>query len=109
MPIINPNLVQSLVLKKRFVVSTGSALEDVVCPIDETPLVSVIEYDFCEYYCPACETAYQWGVKDQSELENMARLAAKEMQKKYDAGNILLREVPKYEQLIATAKEKGLL
>jgi len=63
MPIINPNVVESPVLKERFFVSTGSALEDVVCPIDETPLASVMEYDFSEYYCPACETAYKWGIK----------------------------------------------
>jgi len=33
----------------------------------------------------------------------------KKCKKKYDAGNILLREVPKYDKLIAAAKEKGFL
>lgn len=109
MPIINPNVVESPVLNERFLVSTGSALENVICPIDETPLINIIEYDFRNYSCPACGTDYKWGVKELSELEKTAKFAAQILQQDYNAGNILLKEAPKYEKLIAAAKKKGLL
>ena len=70
---MRPERVHSPELNRYFGVADNQTLTDARCPIDGTNLLTVSEYDFSHYSCPACSTHYSWGVTDPALLQEEAR------------------------------------
>jgi len=81
----------------------------VVCPIDKTPLVSVIGYDFSNYNCPACGTLYAWGTKDPELLKKRARNRIIRLKEDLEEGQVLVKDVPNIERIIKAAEQQGIV
>ena len=101
----------SIELDRYFGVADNQTLTDARCPIDGTNLLSVVEYDFSNYSCPACGTNYSWGVTDPARLQEEAQQRVRdrvhdaerlEEQQQQLGGRIGL------DKLLELAKQKGL-
>lgn len=99
-------IVESPTLNKRFGIATNTPKVDAYCPIDRTQLVSVREYDFSSYLCVACNTAYQWGVKDPNSLLKQARAHISEVKKQAE---FKLKELASLECIIQAAQQNGII
>lgn len=98
--------IHSPVFDKHYLVETNTIITGTTCPIDDTPLISVIEYDFSSYSCEACGANYVWGVKDLQKIREQAQrylsMQKKELTEKK-------KEVATLERIIKTAESRGLL
>ncbi len=90
-------------------VATNEAVVDATCPIDGTPLISVVEYDFSNYTCSGCDARYKWGDKAPDSLRAQAKLYATRIAKDLADGDLPVKDTPRIQRIVDTARERGLL
>ena len=109
-PSERPSYVESPIFDERYGIGDNTPIVGgAVCPIDKTPLISVIEYDFSHFRCCACGAIYKWGDKNPDSLREQARGYVSGLIEKLDGGGILLKDVEKTEAIIAAALSVGIV
>ena len=87
-----------------YYVADNESVTKVCCPIDQTPLLSCIEYKSYLYSCRACGTTYPWGAQDR-ELAEVAEHHIKEMKKSYQQ---LRQETNRLKKIINIATQNNI-
>jgi len=78
---------------------------DLHCPIDDTPLVSSIEYDHLNYSCLACGAIYDPKKTGPLELQMAAKKHLDIVRQKIEINNTELKELDELKKII-TASER---
>lgn len=94
-------------LGETYIVYDNHGLVDgIECPIDETPLVSQIEYESYSFLCYACGTHYSYNLTA-DQLRKEAKSSAEAMERALREGYVLLKDVRKLEKIVEVARNNG--